>query len=238
MRRAGCKGRTLVLKIKLHTYEVVTRQTVVPRAINLADDLFNYSVPILAKLEQDMPGMKIRLMGLRCTHLVSTKRPDTTAFFGLKPGTTATINEPGKVLRVTTQVDDEHVSGIVSGELPAQDDDDEVTAGGEIRSPQRRRGKEILPNPPPAVKAHQAPVDWWECPICSRLQPADERKFNSHIDTCLSRETIRDAVQQEQQATSSRCLTPEPKGPMPGPEKKRGRQGPGQDPKQKKLCFR
>lgn len=82
MHKAQCKGRTLVLKVKLHTFEVYTRQTVVPRAIYLADDLYNYAVPILAKLEQEAPGMRIRLMGLRCTHLVSTKKPDTLAFFG------------------------------------------------------------------------------------------------------------------------------------------------------------
>lgn len=80
MRRAGCKGRTLCLKIKLFTFEVFTRQVVVSKAIYLADDLYNFALPMLAKLEQDMPNMKLRLMGLRCTHLVSTKRPDTMAF--------------------------------------------------------------------------------------------------------------------------------------------------------------
>lgn len=238
MRRACCKGRTLVLKIKLHTYEVYTRQTVLPRAINLSEDLFNYAVPILAKLEQDMPGMKIRLMGLRCTHLVSTKRPDTTAFFGLKPRSGATSNEPGKVLRTAAQVDDDHVRGMVPDEFTAHDDDDTITAAdSDVLSLHRRHGKEILPNPTPANKAPQAPDNWWECPICSRPQPADERRFNSHIDACLSRQTIRDAVQQEQQAPSSRSLTPEPKWPRTGSERKRGRQGAGQDPKQKKLCF-
>lgn len=237
MRRAGCKGRTLVLKIKLHTYEVYTRQTVLPRAINLAQDLYNHAVPVLAKLERDMPGMKIRLMGLRCTHLVSTKRPDTTAFFGFKPRSGATRNEPGKVLRSTTQVDDDHVRGMMLDELSDQDDTDAIAVDDETRSLYRRHGKEILPNPKPANKAHEAPDEWWECPICSRPQPADERQFNSHIDACLSRQTIRDAVQQEQQVPLGRGLTPGPKRPGTGPEKKRGRQGAGQDPKQKKLCF-
>jgi len=34
----------------------------------------------------------------------------------------------------------------------------------------------------------------WNCPICMRPQRADEREFNSHIDFCLSRETIKEAV--------------------------------------------
>lgn len=238
MRRAGCKGRTLVLKIKLHTYEVYTRQTVLPRAINYAEDLYNHAVPVLAKLEHDMPGMRIRLMGLRCTHLVSTKRPDTMAFFGLKPGSGATSSEPGKVLRSANQVnDDDHVQDVMPAELPEQDSIFTINTEDEIRSHYRRHGKEIMPNPTPANKVPQTPDEWWECPVCSRPQPSDERQFNSHIDACLSRQTIRDAVQQERQVPSTRGLTPEPKRQRSGSENKRGRQGAGQDPKQKKLCF-
>lgn len=81
--RTQFKGRTLVLKAKLHTYEVLTRQTVVPKAINAADDLYTYSLPMLTKLEREIPGMKLRLMGLRCTHLVSTKKDDVD-FFGMR----------------------------------------------------------------------------------------------------------------------------------------------------------
>jgi len=53
MQRAECKGRTLVLKVKLHTYEVFTRQVVLPRSIHRADDLYQFALPILAKLEQE-----------------------------------------------------------------------------------------------------------------------------------------------------------------------------------------
>ncbi len=52
-----------------------------PKAVYTADDLYHYSLPMFAKLEKDMPGMKLRLMGLRCTHLVSMKKGDVD-FFG------------------------------------------------------------------------------------------------------------------------------------------------------------
>lgn len=81
MQRTQFKGRTLVLKIKLHTYEVLSRQVQPPKAVYTADDLYHYSLPMLAKLEKEMPGMKLRLMGLRCTHLVSMKKGDVD-FFG------------------------------------------------------------------------------------------------------------------------------------------------------------
>lgn len=81
LRRVEVKGRTLTLKIKLHTYEVFTRQCVPPKAIHLATDLYNYALPMLLKLEKEIPNMKLRLMGLRCTHLVSTKKADVDSFF-------------------------------------------------------------------------------------------------------------------------------------------------------------
>ncbi|KAK4555173.1 hypothetical protein LTR86_007939 [Recurvomyces mirabilis] len=81
MKRTEFKGRTLVLKIKLHTYEVLNRQIQPPKAVYTADDLFHYAWPMLQKYMKELPGMKLRLMGLRCTHLVSMKKGDVD-FFG------------------------------------------------------------------------------------------------------------------------------------------------------------
>ena len=81
--RTQFKGRTLVLKIKLHTYEVLTRQVIPPKAVRTADDLYTYALPMLAKHEKEIPGMKLRLMGLRCSHLVSTKKSGID-FFGMR----------------------------------------------------------------------------------------------------------------------------------------------------------
>lgn len=246
MAKTECKGRTLVLKIKLHTYEVYTRQVTTPKAVCLADDLYNYSLPILNKLMQEIPGMKLRLMGLRCTHLVSTKKPDTLTFFGLKPkrATSADSAEQsdGTVGR--------NGSGIVQSQW--QQWPDEMVDGYEVDMPQdrspnavsepspSRHGKEIRPNPTAKKKKDESPVEEerWDCPICSRPQAADERQFNEHIDLCLSRQAIRDTVQQE--ALLSGSSTPESsKKPRVVIEKKRGRAGHGRgpDPKQKKLCF-
>jgi DNA polymerase kappa len=236
MKRAECKGRTLCLKVKLHTFEVLTRQVVLPRAIWLADDLYNYALPILSKLEQDMSGMKLRLMGLRCTHLVSTKKPDTMAFFGFRPrrNDSEDRQSEGNLKRKASdddgeweqwpeadlQIDD--TDGLLEGSSSNQDSPGD--------SPYRRHGKEIAPNP---VK-EQAAEEWWDCPICSRPQTADERQFNEHIDLCLSRQTIRDAVQ-EDGPSIRRDTTPEPKKPRIA-DKKRGRPR-TVDPKQKQLFF-
>lgn len=234
MKRAECKGRTLCLKVKLHTFEVYTRQVVTPRALHLAEDMYNYALPMLAKLEQEMPGMKLRLMGLRCTHLVSTKKPDTMAFFGFKPRRPdeSSLSESAQVKRKAT----DFLAGAEVGfENPEEGEVDpyqaEQSPGDEEQY--RRHGKEIVPNP---KKQEAEPEEWWDCPICMRPQAANERLFNEHIDMCLSRQTIRDAVQADGTASSASATAPKRQGP---PEKKRAANGKvgGSDPRQKKLCF-
>ncbi|KAL7897049.1 hypothetical protein HDV63DRAFT_85180 [Trichoderma sp. SZMC 28014] len=245
MKKAECRGRTLCIKIKLHTFEVYTRQVILPKSIDMADDLYNYSLPMLAKLEQEIPGMKLRLMGLRCTNLVSTKKPDTMAFFGFRPrrqdggesnSTSPVKRKAGELLEGEEEwekfdEDDEHfMEGLDDGlgDIPQEhrEDEDETLTD-------RRHGKEIVPNPKPEGEAPPQ-EEWWDCPICLRPQAANERQFNEHIDLCLSRQTIRDAVQADE-PKDMKPISPDAKRPKPT-EKKRGRP-PVTDPKQKKLTF-
>ncbi|KAM0247729.1 hypothetical protein ACHAQJ_009736 [Trichoderma viride] len=242
LRKTECKGRTLCIKIKLHTFEVYTRQVILPKSIYLADDLYNYSLPMLAKLEQEIPGMRLRLMGLRCTNLVSTKKPDTMAFFGFKP---RRQDDTSPVKRKATELlegEEEWEKFDEDDEIFMEDLDDSL---GDIPNDQgeeedemladRRHGKEILPNPKPGGDAPPQ-EEWWDCPICLRPQAANERQFNEHIDLCLSRQTIRDAVQADEPKDTKPVLPDVNKRPKLT-EKKRGRP-PTTDPKQKKLSFR
>lgn len=237
MKRAGCKGRTLCLKIKLHTFEVLTRQVVTPRAIYSADDLYNFSLPILTKLEQEMPAMKLRLMGLRCTHLVSTKKPDTMAFFGFKRrGTAVVVNQQQSYMTESPTTDGETQSlERILGEKDFRDGDSGLLEASFVQDSDRsivgRHGKEIMPNP----RKHdpEKEEEWWDCPVCFRPQEANERAFNDHIDLCLSRQTIRDAVQCQVPAQSE-AVKPEPKRQRLSDRKGKASQG---DPKQKKLSF-
>ncbi|KAH6695054.1 DNA polymerase kappa [Plectosphaerella plurivora] len=263
MKRAECKGRTLVLKVKLHTYEVFTRQVVTPKAIHLADDLYNYALPIFAKLEQELPGMRLRLMGLRVTHLVSTKKPDTMAFFGFRPrdgasaggsptkvGSTEGLGSPRLASAANVDADGWELWP-EEGLLHAEDEPEVAPEGdssnsNEQGSPYRRHGKEIVPNPTKLPEPEQEEL--WDCPICTRPQVADERLFNEHIDLCLSRQTIREAIKEDDQppnpaasalGPTSRSATPEAKrARTTAGDKRRGRPTTAsEDPRQKKLCF-
>ncbi|KAI1809907.1 cation transport protein-domain-containing protein [Poronia punctata] len=239
MRKAKCKGRTLVLKVKLHTYEVLTRQVVLPRAICLAEDLYNFSLPMLTKLQRDSPHMKLRLMGLRCTHLVNNKRPDTRAFFGLQPleardSVPGASGEQGELEKKTTSADIQEEYGSILSEATAASVADNVSAllttGQQEKAPQVSESDAV-------PTEGEALTRWWDCPICGRPQPAEERRFNDHLDTCLSRKTIRDAVQNNTAKLPPASDTVTIKRTRGGVEKKHARAFSLDDPKQKKLRF-
>ncbi|KAG5928907.1 hypothetical protein E4U42_007701 [Claviceps africana] len=236
LRRAECKGRTLCLKVKLHTFEVITKQVATPRAIFLADDLYAFSLPLLNKLEQNTPDWKLRLMGLRCTNLLSTKRPDTTAFFGIKrprldTAVTGALAAAEKDAGSESRTDGEAelvVDNCQSSELVQNRENEKLDV-----SVFGVHGEEMLMPSSPKETSH-VNDDWWNCPVCFRPQQPDERGFNDHIDLCLSRQTIRDAVQ-DQEADEEHAIQPASKRQRKNHRK--GANAPNVDPKQKKLSF-
>ncbi|KIW72471.1 hypothetical protein PV04_00661 [Phialophora macrospora] len=249
MARVEVKGRTLVLKVKLHTYEVFTRQFAPPKAVHLAEDLYNYSVPMLAKLEKEIPDFRLRLMGLRCTHLVSTKK-DKGDFFRRKVNTTHANEKPTDdgewevwpdtefedAARQERQDEMEELERLSQEQEHPQQQAHDPTFDADVgegypstadwHEPFGRYKYGSEPNSPVTVAraghlrnqgaaptpSKQNAVQLWECPICQLPQPANDRDFNHHIDLCLSRQTIKEAVAETDvppRATSSR-LSPEP----------------------------
>ena len=204
--RTQFKGRTLILKAKLHTYEVITRQTAPPKAISTADELYTYALPMMAKLEKEIPGMKLRLMGLRCTGLVSTKKPETDFFSMQRPRSSS--NERPSFIPPSTFVIAQDEEWEVwpeeeFEEVARQERNDEMQEIErlsqeeqlEIDNRRHKSGREILPNPKRDTSSSKADDQLWNCPVCGLPQVAKDDGFNQHIDYCLSRQTIKEAVQ-------------------------------------------
>ncbi|KAF4121745.1 DNA polymerase kappa [Geosmithia morbida] len=238
MKRAECKGRTICLKVKLHTFEVFTRQVVTPYAICLADDLYNNALPMLRKLEQGRSELKLRLIGLRCTNLVSTKRPNTMAFFGLKrreEGDSGPIRHKRKTSQSLYGIEEWEQWPGEHHFIEAEEDSlDEIPSLGWRADRSRLESRHQTTTPGQSRNGLPTPTEpCWDCPICRRPMAADERLFNQHIDLCLSRQTIREAVQADEANNDRR--PPEHKKPR-ALDKKKGRAN-CIDPKQKTLTF-
>ena len=231
MKRVEVKGRTLCLKIKLHTYEVFTRQVCPPKAISTADEIYDYALPMLAKLEKEFPSMRLRLMGLRCTHLLSMKKADVDAFFARRPAMTQShVLESNEVWEVwpdeefekaaKKEREDEFEELLKLSQEQADADDSphrseanesadpylNATNSGRAHGfstadwhePFGRYKFNSAPQTPdkPVLRKSDSLNNTWDCPVCGVSQQADDRLFNEHIDSCLSRSTIKDAVAQ------------------------------------------
>ncbi|KAK8252584.1 DNA-directed polymerase-like protein kappa [Phyllosticta capitalensis] len=218
LERTQFKGRTLVLKVKLHTYEVLSRQTSPPFAVWKADDLYKYSLPMLVKIEKEIPNMTLRLMGLRVTHLVSMKKPGIDEFFGLAKRTTTPESTapagPSRDTRPTVPEDDgewevwpeaefeeaarqereDEFAETLRLSQQQERDEQEHSQAMEASSPTLKHGRQ--PNAAAVEKVAQEQEQFWDCPICARPQPANDRALNEHIDFCLSRDAIRETVRE------------------------------------------
>ena len=183
LKRTQFKGRTLVLKAKLHTYEVFTRQIATPYAVWKKEDLFKYGWPILERLMKDHQAegkgpLCLRLMGLRCTHLVSMKKADLEGFFGLKmrsnpenkenehESSNNTMPRPNdekweewptsefeESARLERQAELDEIERLSQEYADIFSNQEQLRQHHENNSI-RRHGREVLPNPKPASEAN------------------------------------------------------------------------------------
>jgi DNA polymerase kappa len=219
LKRTEYKGRTLVLKVKLHTYEVLTRQTVPPHAVCRADDLYKYALPMLTTLEKEIPNIRLRLLGLRCTGLVSTAKRDID-FFGLQRRTNNSDSDGSAKPKtaVATDADGWEIWPEAEFEEAAAREKQEEMAEMERFSQDHDEQGQPGPDSPQQ--------EMWDCPICQRPQPADERLLNEHIDSCLSKQTIREVVNETVSETERKAPLLERTNVLPShpaSNKKRGR---------------
>jgi len=188
LKRTEFKGRTLCIKIKLHTYEVLTRQTTPPFALHKADDLYKYSLPMLEKLMAEIPSMRLRLMGLRVTHIVSTKKSGID-FFGRATAPTTAKPQPSKADESWETWPEE-----VFEEAARQERNDEMNALEQLSQEHEQHIHRVAKEPLTARIPEVPREHPWPCPVCSLPQPPNDASFNAHIDFCLSRSTIKEAV--------------------------------------------
>lgn len=230
---AQFKGRTLVLKVKLHTFEVLTRQMAPPMAVYLAKDLYNFALPMLSKLEDDIPDMKLRLLGLRCTNLVRTKKVGIE-FFGVTPQTKLIDQRvPGGNPESGISVEEAFEQAAREERQEEMDDLERLSQEMSLSARFNDNGNgDAVPaaSSSSSTKKPESNPVYWDCPICSRPQPADDRTFNGHVDFCLSRQTIKEAVQGVSHDVLETPTQPRKRKPL-------SRTSTTSDPRQKRLFF-
>lgn len=193
--RTQFKGRTLVLKVKLHTYEILTRQVAPPKAVHQADDLYKFALPMLAKLEKELPKLTLRLMGLRLTSLVSMKKGDIGNFFTPKPQSASKKYSTPAAEGEWEQWPDSEFEEAARQEK--QDDLDTLEQLSQEYNNTPSYTSAAIGNASTEIanlSEETLVQEKWACPICGQPQSADAMLFNQHIDGCLSKQTIKEIV--------------------------------------------
>jgi len=132
---------------------------------------------MLTKLEKDFPNMRLRLMGLRCTSLISTQKADVD-FFGVKK------RKPAQNYH-KVQTDQNGWEAWPETEFEAAAKQEHENEMEELE----QLSQEF------AMKADYTPKEeFWDCPICQKPQQANDKALNEHIDACLSKRTITEIV--------------------------------------------
>lgn len=200
----------------------------------MANDIYAYALPIMAKLEREIPGMKLRLMGLRCTNLVSTKKAGID-FFGTGE-LSKTISPTNPSARRTGDEDEWEVwpenEFEEAARLEREDEMNELEQLSQDRETSEPTSADITPirskrkaldnvnedAKTSSTQQQQPQQSSWSCPICTRPQPGnDDRAFNAHIDYCLSRQTIKEAIRTISPTPSSPPLLPTTSSTSPNP---------------------
>lgn len=178
------RGRTLVLKVKLDSFEVLTRQMAPSSPVYKADSIFRHSLPMLRKLHDEIPGFAIRLMGLRSTHLLSSERLERMLSYFQQPKPADLVDDgmekEAKELRAISESFDKQP----------------------VYKQHSVENFEMKSSPKEEVP------ESWKCPICLTPQPADSLVFNQHIDFCLSKQEIKEAVKETRDRATTPSLLP------------------------------
>jgi len=223
-------GKVLVLKIKLHTYEVYTRQRNLGRLVQGKDELYTLALPLLQALEAEFPGLKLRLMGLRVTGLVSMKNRkemavDMQKWLTSSSSSTPQPPPPSPQKRKQT-VDNDGGEWEVWPEEEFEraqqaEEEEGMQLTQELSDELEAAEAEAAAAAVAATNSEREPVsESWQCPICATPQPADDTLFNQHVDFCLSKGAIRSAVKESSASSTLPPLAPPPQTANAHPKKK------------------
>lgn len=205
MKRKKLFAHTITLKVKLSTFDVLSRAKSMARGVYIqsAQDMIYIVSKILSDLKNDHKGaFSVRLLGIRCSNFreeSDSRQKQLDSFLVKKmvdsantqPISTDSVGSPKKTEDqegMTNEKQDRKLlvspyrKGIKSSPLGL----------GNISSPR--------PSTPISVTTVSDPADSSPvetvCPICSKTIAGDNNDLNRHVDACLNAGTVAELVEQ------------------------------------------
>ncbi|VDO03454.1 unnamed protein product [Rodentolepis nana] len=175
MNEAHVKGKTVTMKLKLDTFEVRSRSQTLPDYTCSIDIIFQCASEILkdevkAELANNSKALTLRLMGVKISNLVPSAMCQQ-----FRQETLESAFDRG----FKGAKDEEKCEEIPNTSIP------ETTSS-------------IITTVKESTSANEDnEFSTTVCPVCSKeLKLKDLEQMNDHLDTCLSRQTVLEAVQE------------------------------------------
>ncbi|KAK9473270.1 uncharacterized protein V1510DRAFT_363748 [Dipodascopsis tothii] len=179
--KLNLSGKKLTLKIKRDDFQLLTRGMSLSRPLYKSMDLYKHGIHLLS---QELP-ITARLIGLRLHDLVEIKRAD---------GPLSSFLLPARPQQSQGEIDVE-----TKGNHEADTDNLCSTSTVVVKN------QEVMPDPVsdcnlpnklPLSTNESFQSDLVECPVCNAKLKSDDTLVNRHVDWCLSRLAIREAVKE------------------------------------------
>ena len=187
------QGKTVTLKYKLSNFITKTRAKTLPYPVHKTGEIYTISKEILLneiKGYKPQKEFELRLMGVRVSQFVEgdgRKQNTIDQFLKGKGGLDDNYNETGN----------RYIIDVARGKETLQFIENESKNTGGDKNYTKREGS-----------LHTSKVP---CPICGNLQERDMTVLNSHIDNCLTKQTIKNIL--EEQSLSSHVSNTLEQGP-------------------------
>jgi hypothetical protein len=208
MQRKNFWAHTITVKVKLHTFDVLSRARTLPRGVFVQspEDLVRHSTELLAEVRQEFMAspehrskpFSVRLLGIRCNNFRHEQETESTGCDQLNldqfllPRSTSPVFRVAAVEEGISARCDTNIVDILHDdptfEVEGTNDHDDAFYQQHV-VPQDD-STTILPT------NHGEPITA-DCPVCGlSLPPNDNLLVNQHIDTCLSGRAVREAIRE------------------------------------------
>lgn len=195
MLRKNLFAHTITLKVKLATFDVLSRAKSMARGVYIQSS--QEMIPIVSKILSDLKkehkgAFNVRLLGIRCSNFkeeTDSRQKQLDAFLVKKPESIPTApTAPDTVsFPKRSNVHDEDETNQTREQNLALSPYRQTTVS--TSSPPVRRHLSS-PRPSKATAAVSLPADEAVCPICSKVIPGDNDNLNRHVDACLNAGTV------------------------------------------------
>ena len=218
MERKGFWAHTITVKVKLHTFDVLSRARSLKRGVFVqsADDLIRHSTELLAEVRQEFAAnpqhrskaFSVRLLGIRCSNFRHEQDSDSTGCdqSNLDQFFLPRSNSPVPTIAEASEGTSPARVSFDRSFPPEREDTmhhdeprlvfDEVNDRNANAS-KRKQGIVVTPQNSSLFNSCEPVAAEVACPVCGLLLPEDDNLFvNQHIDTCLSGAAVREAVRE------------------------------------------